>query len=92
MVKMYRYRVIEMFKIVLFFKKNLLDDFVNCLIVVFFWWRYRDIWSIGIFRLFLWNFFRSFRVGIKIFEYVCNLNIFIFFCFYLIYVGEIIIL
>lgn len=89
MAMMHRYRVIEMSKTVLSFKKNLLDDFVNCLIVASFWWRHRDIWSTGTFRLSSWNPSRSFRAGIKTSEHACNLNIFIPFRFHSIHVGEI---
>lgn len=89
MAKMHRYRVIEMSKTVLSFKKNLLDDFVNCLIVASFWWRHRDIWSTGTFRLSSRNPSRSFQAGTKTSEHACNLNTFIPFRFHSIHVGEI---
>lgn len=67
----------------------MLDDYVNCLIVASFWWRHRDIWSTGAFRLSSWNPSRSFRAGTKTSEHACNLNIFIPFHFHSVHVGEI---
>lgn len=89
MAKMHRCKVIEMSKKFCLSNKNLLDDYVNCLVVASFWWRHRDIWSTGTFRLSSWNPSRSFRAGTKTSEHACNLNIFIPFRFHSIHVGEI---